>query len=258
MFHSTGDLYVANQGNGTVSEFSVGRGNEPPQTTGLYDPTNSAFYLRNTNNSGNADTTFAYGTVGAGWIPVAGDWNGNGTETIGLYDPVASVFYLRNTNNSGNTDVTFAYGMPGAGWIPIAGDWDGNGTDTIGLYDPATSVFYLRNTNTAGFADVTFVYGMPGAGWKPIAGDWDGNGTDTIGLYNPATSTFYLRNTISLQGPDDKGYADVTFAYGAAGAGWIPIAGDWDGNGTDTMGLYNPSLLHVLLAEHDFVAGSRR
>ena len=146
-FDSSGNLYVANQGNGTVSEFSVGRGNEPPQTTGLYDPTTSAFYLRNTNDSGDADTTFAYGAAGAGWIPIAGDWNGNGTDTIGLYDPVTSMFYLRNTNNSGDADVTFAYGMAGAGWIPIAGDWDGNGTDTIGLYDPATSMFYLRNTN---------------------------------------------------------------------------------------------------------------
>ena len=32
-----------------------------------------------------------------------------------------------------------------------------------------------------------------------------------------------------MQGPSDKGYADVTFTYGAANAGWTPIAGDWDG-----------------------------
>ena len=130
---------------------------------------------------------------------------------------------------------SFAFGAAGAGWIPIAGDWNGDGTDTVGLYNPAKSAFYLRNTNDTGYADVTFAFGAAGAGWIPIAGDWNGDGKDTIGLYNPAKSMFYLRNTTSLQGPSDKGYADVTFAFGAAGAGWIPIAGDWNNDGQDTM-----------------------
>ena len=94
--------------------------------------------------------TFTYGAAGAGWIPIAGDWNGDGKDTIGLYDPANSVFYLRNTNDTGYADVTFAYGAAGAGWMPIAGDWNGDGKDTIGLYNPATSVFYLRNTNDTG------------------------------------------------------------------------------------------------------------
>ena len=240
-FDPRDNLYVANEGNGTVSEFA----NTTAQTIGLYNPATSVFYLRNTNDSGYADTRFEYGPANAGWIPIAGDWDGNGTVTIGLYNPQTSVFYLHNTNTGGYADTHFQYGpagLPvGSQWIPIAGDWDGNGTDTIGLYNPVTSTFYLRNTNDSGYADVTFAYGPAGAGWIPIAGDWDGNGTDTLGLYNPATSTFYLRNTTSLQGPNDKGYADVAFAYGPAGAGWIPIAGDWDGNGTDTLGLYNPA-----------------
>ena len=118
---------------------------------------------------------------------------------------------------------------------PIAGDWDGDGKDTVGLYDPATSKFYLRNTTSLqgpsdlGYADVAFAYGAAGAGWTPIAGDWDGDGKDTIGLYNPATSKFYLRNTTSLQGLTDLGYADVAFTFGTAGAGGLPIAGNWTG-----------------------------
>ena len=193
-------------------------------------------YLRNTNDSGTADMTFAYGPAGAGWIPIAGDWNGHGTGSIGLYNPTTSVFYLRNTNDTGNADLTFQYGPANAGWLPIAGDWDGNGTDTIGLYDPTRSVFYLRNTNNSGYADLTFAYGAANAGWLPIAGNWSGNGKDTIGLYNPKTSVFYLRNT------NDTGYADRTFAYGPASAGWEPIAGDWNGDGTGSIGLYNPAI----------------
>ena len=31
------------------------------------------------------------------------------------------------------------------------------------------------------------------------------------------------------------GYADVAFNYGAAGGGWLPIAGDWNGSGQALM-----------------------
>ena len=210
-------------------------------TIGLYNPMASAFYLRNTNDAGYANLTFAYGPANGGWKPVAGDWIMDGTCTIGLYAPATSRFYLRNTNDAGYANVTFAYGPVNVGWLSIAGDWDGDGTDTIGLYNPISSVFYLRNTNSGGYADLTFAYGPPNAGWLPIASDWNGDGTDTIGLYNPTTSVFYLRNT------NNAGYADLSFAYGPANASWMPVAGDWDTDGTDTIGLYDPTMSRFYL-----------
>ena len=227
------------QGVGTIQNDDVQSSSTLPDTIGLFAPTTSKVYLRDTNDSGYADLTFNYGAANAGWLPIAGDWDGNGTVTIGMYNPKTSVFSLRNTNNSGPADLTFEYGQPGAGWLPIAGDWDGNGTDTIGLYNPATSKFFLRNTNDSGYADLHFAYGTPDAGWLPIAGDWSGDGTDTIGLYNPTKSKFFLRNT------NDTGYADRAFQYGQpglpAGSQWTPIAGDWNGDGTGSIGLYNPA-----------------
>jgi hypothetical protein len=46
-------------------------------TVGLYDPTGSCFYLRNSNSSGYANVQFGFGQPGAGWIPIAGNWNGS-------------------------------------------------------------------------------------------------------------------------------------------------------------------------------------
>jgi hypothetical protein len=112
---------------------------------------------------------------------------------------------------------------------------------TVGLYDPSSSTFLLRNTNDSGFADEVCPYGAAGAQMVPIAGDWDGNGVQSIGLYDPATSTFYLRNTNSLQGPDDHGYADIVFVFGPAKGGDEPVVGDWNGDGRDTVGLYDPT-----------------
>src|SRR5437764_11379781 len=87
-----------------------------------------AFYLRNSNTSGTADVSFRYG--GPGDVPLAGDWNGDGTSTIGVHR--GNAFYLRNSNSSGVADLTFTFGDPGD--IPLVGDWNGDGVDTIGLY----------------------------------------------------------------------------------------------------------------------------
>ncbi len=54
-------------------------------------------------------------------MPIAGDWNGDGIESIGLYDPVTSTFYLRNTNclqgpdDPGYADCVFIFGPANAG-----------------------------------------------------------------------------------------------------------------------------------------------
>src|SRR5262249_46478921 len=106
-------------------------------TPGLYVPSSGFFFLRNSNSTGVADVMFPYGPGGLGWLPLAGDWNGDGTDTVGLYDPATSTFFLRNTNSAGPADLTFPYGPAGSGWIPIVGDWDGNGTTTVGLYAPS-------------------------------------------------------------------------------------------------------------------------
>ncbi len=217
----------------TVYDSATVQGLHDFSTVGAYDPARSVFYLRNSNDSGYADATFAYGPPAGHWLPIVGDWNGDGTDTIGLYNPVTSVFYLRNSNTTGYADLAFAYGAAGGGWKPLVGDWNGDGIDTIGLYDPTTSTFYLRNSNTTGYASLAFAYGPAGGGWRPITGDWNGDGKATVGLFDPSASEFYLRNS------NTTGYANLYVQYGPSDAsGYIPLIGDWDGNGSDTLGLY--------------------
>ena len=89
----------------------------------MYNPATSKFYLRNSHTGGVADIEFRYGPAGAGWLPIAGDWNCNGTDTIGLYNPVTGKWYLRNTNDGGTADLSFRFGPAGVSWIPISGAW---------------------------------------------------------------------------------------------------------------------------------------
>ena len=160
--------------------------------------------------------------------PIAGDWNGDGTDTVGLFDLWMSRFWLRDENTAGPADSVFAFGS--RLHTPIAGDWNGDGVDTIGTYDPSLGRFSLRNTNGSGSADLVYDFGP--AGSYPIAGDWDGDGVDTVGVYIPGTGSFELRNA---HGP---GPADHAFVFGPLSS--IPFAGDHDGDGDDSIGVYTP------------------
>jgi len=88
----------------------------------IYNPADGSFFLKNTHAGGTADITFQFGAGGG--QPVAGDWNGDGTDTIGFMTPTGT-WYLRNANAGGAADYTFSFG---AGGMPVAGDWDGTPT----------------------------------------------------------------------------------------------------------------------------------
>ena len=228
---------------GTINNDDGPGGGPEPITMdgiGLYQPDAPLFHLKNTLVSGSSDQFFNFGPGGnAGWIPLTGDWDGDGTDTIGLYQPDAGLFHLKNSFAPGGSDIYFGFGPSGnAGWIPLAGDWNGDGSDTIGLYQPDISLFHLKDSFTPGASDQYFGFGPGGnAGWTPLAGDWNGDGTDTIGLYQPDISLFHLKDTFT------PGASDQYFGFGPGGnAGWIPMVGDWNGDNTDTIGLYEPAV----------------
>ncbi len=210
----------------------------PLDTIGLYNPPGATFFLRNSNSSGVADIApFNFGsTVPQRWMPIAGDWDGDGIDTIGVYEPSAASFFLRNSNNTGVADISLNFGSPG--WIPVAGDWDGDGLDTIGAFDPVSAMFFLRNSNTTGVADITLQYGPGTTTWLPVIGDWNGDGIDTIGLYNPRRGSpqvgrFLLRNS------NTTGMADIAFNFNTPDL--KPLSGDWNRDGVDTIGTFDPS-----------------
>lgn len=204
-------------GNGTST-----LGTLVPDAAAFGSPGQSLFRLSNSTSSSDPDLSIVFGVPGD--IPLAGDWDGNGTDTIGVYRPSNSTFYLRNSNSAGAADLVIPFST--AGDSPLAGDWNGDGVDTIGIHNSANGTFYLRNTNTSGSPDVTVAFG--GAGNKPVVGDWDGNGATTLGVFVaegsshglPGQSLFLLVNSFSST-------PDLLVAYGLSGD--KPLAGNWNG-----------------------------
>jgi secreted trypsin-like serine protease len=150
--------------------------------------------------------------------------------TVGLVDIAAGKWYLRN---SAGAVTSFFYGNPGD--LPISGDWDGNGTSTPGLYRQSDGFFYARNSNTQGPGDNECFAGDPAD--IPVVGDWDGDGDDNLGIYRPSEQKFYLFAITCTGSP--MGAAQIVLGFGNPGD--KPVAGDWDGDGIDEVGLHRES-----------------
>lgn len=213
----------------------------PVDTPGLYAPAQARFLFKDLFLDGVEDRSVRFSRPQLGWLPLAGDWNGDGRTTIGAWDPAARTFRLKNTLQPAGADLFRSATPPSDRAIPLAGDWDGDGRDSVGFYDPATSTFHLTNRWSAGPCEIVFAFGQGGL---PVAGDWNGDGRDSVGLYVPGRSAFLLRNGLSAGPPS------VRVGFGTPRAGWLPLAGDWDGDGDDTPGLYDPATatFHLLAA----------
>ncbi|MGI9667152.1 MAG: LCP family protein [Acidimicrobiia bacterium] len=154
-----------------------------------------------------------------------------GAHGVGLVDPTQGIWHLRTRDGD---PASFFYGNPGD--YPFMGDWDCNGTDTPGLYRQSDGYVYLRNSNTQGPADIRFFFGDPGD--VPLAGDFNGDGCDTLSLYRPPEARIYVINKL---GQNDGGLGEAEYSYIFGNPGDKPFTGDFNGNGTTTVGLHRES-----------------
>ncbi len=184
------------------------------------------------------------GAYEAGLEPLARD-------TVATYDPGSGLWQIRNSNSSGFANLgMFTFGLGGNNSFPVVGHWTGRGPVTIGVVEVIDSAipgqgkvltWKLRNSLTPGAPDVAqFAFGAQGD--IPVVGDWDGNGTTTVGIYQadpkfgePA-GTWKLRNSLSAGPPSYNTSGIDGFAYGGL-PGDLPVSGDWDGNGADSVGV---------------------
>jgi uncharacterized protein len=200
-----------------------------PDTVGVYK--DGTFYLRNTNNSGAADITAAFGGDPAD-LPVVGDWNGNGIDTIGVYRNSTGFFLLSDSNTAPAVNYTVLFGNPGD--TPFAGRWTADMVGSgIGVYRNSNGILYQKKQLTTGVDDFFAIFGNPGD--QGFAGDWEGNGFDSIGVYRSSNQTWYLSNNST---PSGVTFSDIDFVFDISTN--RPVVGDWDGNGITTHGYLTP------------------
>jgi len=195
------------------------------------------------NGDGTWDAGDTLGYIGqSGDIAVVGDWNGSGTKKIGIF---RNGLWVLDYNGNGAWDGTTldrAIYLGQAGDIPVVGDWNGDGRDKVGIF---RNGLWVLDYNGNGMWDGGLGSGLDlwaslgQAGDIPVVGDWNGSGTKKIGIFRPGTTAMWL---LDYNGDFqwDGTPADRLIYLGQSGD--IPVAGDWNGDGRDKVGVFRSGL----------------
>ena len=182
------------------------------------------------------DKFYGFGGAGSSYVPVVGDWNGDGRTKVGFYK---DGFWALDTNGNGSFDAGdsfFGFGGNGAGEIPVVGDWNGDKHTKIGYFFNGQWVLdYDGNGSFNGSIDKNYTTFPYAAGDKPVIGDWTGDGKTKIGIFRGG---FWIIDNNGNGTYDGVGAGQDKF-YGFGGnVGEIPIVADWNGSGTSKIGIY--------------------
>lgn len=163
---------------------------------------------------------FAFGNKKA--IPVAGDWDGDGIADIGVF--IDGDWYL-DLNGDGRWDKNDLWAQLGSmDDLPVTGDWDGDGKTDIGIFGPA----WPRDPHA-----IRHDAGMPDASNHP--GPIANKVKNVPPIEDEATSgARLLKKPAEVARREDV--IDHVFHFGVAGD--TPVAGDWNGDGIRTIGVY--------------------
>jgi uncharacterized protein YkwD len=117
--------------------------------------------------------------------------------------------------------------------VPVPIDWNGDGMDDLAVFRKGRMLMVDANGNhRTGRGDVKMALGNGGD--QALVGDWTGSGRDQLGVLRNEDGTFHL----DTNGDRRLDAADARFAFGPYQPGDVAIVGDWDGDGTDDVGLF--------------------
>lgn len=194
----------------------------------------------------------------AGDIAVTGDWNGDGRTDLGVFR--AGTFFL-STLSGTTLSRTSRIAFGSAGDVPLVGDWDGNGTDDLAVRRGTR--FFLRGRPAIlqpPLAPVTPAVPAPGGPARPTGAPSPSASpsssaraslSDSVLRTTPAPSGSPAPGTTPGPSPTPVGpppppplpvgipAGSTQLQYG--GPADEPVAGDWDGDGKDTVGVVRGS-----------------
>jgi hypothetical protein len=170
---------------------------------------------------------------------------------------IGGYFEATGTNGAALWGWQTTAGTQGA--IAVAGDWDGDGVDEIGVWGRSSGTghggwFVADGSGYGTWGQSQTGVGVYGTnandgseGALGIPGDWDGDGVDEIGVWGRSSGTGHGGWFVA----DGSGYGTWGQSQTGVGVygtntndgseGALGVAGDWDGDGVDEIGVWGRS-----------------
>lgn len=198
--------------------------------------------------AGDANFGLASFDSGPGSVFVSGDWAGAGSPQVARYTDSTATYVDLNGNYAWNGnaggDLVFFF-APGQGQQQaVIGDWNMDAADEWGTYNNSTRAFRLDKNGNGAFdgvpTDANFAIAANQGDGIGVAGDWNGTGRDCAArLIAPNNNWVIDLNCNDAWNGNAGGDHNGFFAPGQSNS--LPLVGDWDGDGDDDIGVYNPN-----------------
>ena len=198
-------------------------------------------------------------------VDVLADYDGDGVADIAVWRPSTGEWWIRQSKTG--TIRVDTWGVPGD--VPLAGDVDGDRKADLVIYRPSTGQWWAK-LSTGGILMANWGLSTD----VPLLGDFDGDGKTDFAIYRPSTGQWWIALqtggtlvvtwgvSTDMSAPGGLGWrregrcghlpaehgrvvdpaVDWRHAHRAlGGAGDIPVAGDWDGDGRSDFTIWRPS-----------------
>ena len=173
--------------------------------------------------------------------PVVGDFDGDGQDDVMAYRPGGTdndpVWWGSDRSDFGGSTDTFS--VAGT-YTPLSGDFNGDGYGDIFWYKYNTAlgnaVFFWFGRYDGSYDG--YSHSTPTAtDYTPFTGDFDGDGYSDIYWYRAGSGNDWI--WFGDSGADEDNHTYAQDSENVSGT-YLPVAGDFDGDGKDEIFWYGP------------------